>query len=221
MAGVALGTAVLAGFFLRRPVKLLLGSADPRRSLAFVCMVVLSAVGLSCLLLAATLTASAQLWPLLFAVPPSAAFVWFESRGESRVAAAELAGAIAFSVIPAALASLAGWRPAAALALAVIMAGRFLPTVMTIRAYLRRNKGQAVSAGPALAASTAAVMVAVLLACAGLAPWTATAVMVLLLVRTWVLLGPLQPRAAASRVGVAESILGGILVIVLALSWNR
>jgi hypothetical protein len=220
-AGDALGAAVLAGFLLRRPLKLLLGGVDPRRSPAFFCAVVLGAVALSCLLLAATLVASAQLWPLLLAVPPGAAFVWFESRGESRAAAAELAGAIAFSVIPAACATLAGWTPAAALALAVIMAGRFVPTVMTIRAYLRRNKGQAVSAGPALAASTAAVMVAMLLAHAGLAPWTATAVMVLLLARAWVLLGPLQPRVAASRVGVAESALGGVLVIVLALSWNR
>jgi hypothetical protein len=220
-AGGALGAAVLAVFVLRRPLKLLLGGTDPRRSLAFLCAVVLGAVALSCLLLAATLVAPAQLWPLLLAVPPGTAFVWFESRGESRAAAAELAGAIAFSVIPAACATLAGWTPAAALALAGVMAGRFVPTVMTIRAYLRRNKGQAVSAGPPLAASTAAVIVAVLLARAGQAPWMATAVMVVLLVRACVLLGPFQPRVAASRVGVSESVLGGVLVIVLALIWNR
>jgi hypothetical protein len=147
--------------------------------------------------------------------------VWFDSRGGSREAAAEFAGSIAFAAIPAALAALAGWPMDAALAAAVIMAGRSVPAVMTIRAYLRRNKGQPVAIAPAVTASAAAVLAAVLLAHVGLVPWTATTVMALLLVRTGLLLGPALPRLAATRVGIAEAVLGGILVIVLGLSWIR
>ncbi len=221
-AGAALSGAVLAGFFLRRPLKLWLGGgADPRRPRAILCVVILAVMAIVGLMLAAILAAPARLWPLLLAVPPGAAFVWFDSRGESRAAAAEFAGSVAFAAIPAALASLAGWPMDAALAVAVAMAGRSVPAVMTIRAYLRRNKGQPVSIAPALTASAAAVLAAVLLAHAGLVPWTATVVMVLLLARAGLLLGPARPRLPATRLGIAESVLGGILVIVLGLSWIR
>jgi hypothetical protein len=221
-AGGALEISVLAGFFLRRPLKLWRGGdADPRRPLALLCVVILAVMAVVGLLLAATLAAPARLWPLLLAVPPGAAFVWFDSRGASRETAAEIAGSIAFAVIPMALASLAGWPAEAALAVTAVMAGRSLPTVMTIRAYLRRKKGAIVSSGPALALSGAAVIVVVLLAHTDLAPWAAAVAMMLLLVRAWILLGPVRPQFPATRLGVAESVLGGVLVIVLALSWIR
>lgn len=261
-AGAAL--ALLAGFFLRRPVKLLLGrtfhiqheskvvpvtwsrgalaavdrpyatgasrpqeapersgAAEPRRSVALACVAVLGSVMVVGLALAAVLSSLGQLWPLLLAVPAGATFVWFDSRGESREAAAELAGSLAFAAIPAAFATLSGWPPAPALALAAVMAGRSMPTVMTIRTYLRRQKGQTVSAGPALTASAVAVAGTVLLARADLAPQAAAAGMMILLIRAGALLGPLHLRASARKVGVAESVLGGILVAVLALSWIR
>ncbi|MFA5058428.1 MAG: YwiC-like family protein [Opitutaceae bacterium] len=221
-AGAALAVAVLAGFFLRRPVKLLLGgSADPRRPQALSALILLGTTAAASLALAAVLSSLGQLWPLLPAVPAGAAFMWFDARGESREAAAELTGALALAMIPAAFATLAGWPPAPALALAAIMAGRSVPAVMTIRTYLRRQKGQAVSAGLALAASAAAVAGAMLLARADLAPRASTVVMAALLIRTGVLLGPVRPQLPASKVGVAESVLGGILVIVLALGWIR
>ena len=221
-AGGALAFSVLAAFFLRRPLKLWLGGgADPRRPQAFLCVVILAAMGMVGLILAAILAGPARLWPLLLAVPPGAAFVWFDSRGESREAAAEIAGSIAFAAAPAALASLAGWPADAALAVAVVMASRSVPAILTIRAYLRRNKGLPVSIAPALTTSVAAVLASALLARAGLAPWTATVVMILLLVRAGLLLGLARPRLPANRVGIAESVLGGVLVIVLALSWIR
>jgi YwiC-like protein len=217
-AGGVLAASVLAGFFLRRPLKLLRGGGiDPRRPLAWGCVAILSVVAAAGLLGAVACSAPARLWPLLVAMPAGLAFLWFDSRGESRVAAAEMAGVTAFATVPAALGSLAGWTPSVALALAGLMACRSVPTVITIRAYLRRCKGQPAPVGTALAASAAAVIVAIVLAHAGLASWAAVPVMVLLVVRTWFLLGPLKPRLPATTVGRIESVLGVLWVLVVAL----
>jgi hypothetical protein len=217
-AGGALAASVLAGFFLRRPLKLLWGGgADSRRPLAWGCVAILSVVAGAGLWCAAAWSTPARLWPLLAAMPAGLAFLWFDSHGESREAAAELAGVATFAAVPAALGSLAGWTPSAALALAGLMAGRSVPTVMTIRASLRCSKGQPVPVGPALAASAAAVVVSIVLARVGLASWAGVPAMALLLVRAWFLLGPLEPRLPATTVGKIESILGGIWVLVVAL----
>lgn len=222
IAGGALAVSVLAGFFLRRPLKLLSGGGvDQRRPLAWGCVAILGVVAGAGLLCAAAWTAPARLWPLLAAWPAGLAFVWLDSRGEARAAAAELAGVVAFAAVPAALSLLAGWAPSAALALAGLMAGRSVPTVITIRAYLRRQKGQLVSVWPALAASIAAVVAVIILARAGLASWTATPAMALLLVRSWSLLGPLEPRLSATTVGKIEVVLGGLWVLLVALGAAR
>jgi hypothetical protein len=172
-------------------------------------------------LVAAVLAAGpTRLWPLLLAAPPGMMFLWLDSRGESRAAAAEIAGAAAFAAMPAALAAAAGWPAMRAVALAIVMACRSVPTVMTIRAFLRRRKGVAVAVGPALIASAAAIVATGFLSWADLAPWIAPVVMGLLLGRAGFLLGRPQLGVSATRVGIAESAVGGILVLVLALSWS-
>ena len=171
VAGAALAAAVLAGFFLRRPLKIFLGgTGDDRRPAVFGAVVGLGVLAVAALALAAMLTAPSRLWPLLPAALAGAVFAWFDSRNEGREAAAELAGASAFAFVPAALAAAAGWAPAPALALAAVMAGRSVPTVMMVRAYLRRLKGQPVSRLPAVAASFAALAGFILLMRAHLAP---------------------------------------------------
>ncbi len=220
--GAALGAAVLAGFFLRRPVKLVAGGAvGVRRPLALGCAIALALAAATALGIAAALVGPARLWPLLLAVPPGAAFVWLDARGVARAFGAELAGACAFAAVPAGLASAGGWPGMSALALAAVMAGRSVPAVITIRAYLRRQKGEPVAVAPAVSAALAAVVAAALLAGAGRAPWTAPAVMVIFLIRTAALLVWPAPRWSARRVGLVESALGSVLVIVLALSWFR
>ena len=48
---------------------------------------------------------------------------------------------VPFAVLPAAFATLAHWPTTPALALAVVMLARNFPTVLTVRTYLRLNKG--------------------------------------------------------------------------------
>ena len=220
IAGSVLGAAVVAALFLRRPWRLLLaGGNDPRRRLAAGCVLVLGAAAAAGAAGAAALASPVRLWPLLAALPPAALFAWLDSRGEARAAGAELAGVCAFAIVPAAIATAGGWPAVPAFALAAVMAGRSIPAVMTIRTWLRRNKGEAVAAAPALLASTAAPAAAGLLAAAGLAPWTAPWIMAVLLARTAILLGPWHLHWPARRLGIAESALGGLAVVIWAMGW--
>ncbi len=141
--GTALATAALAGFFARRPLKAALvpDPIDHRRA-ARESLVMLSALAVTGLFEAIVLGGPAALWPLLLAVAPGGLFVYFDAQNNSRAAAAELAGSAAFALVPAALATFAGWSAPAALALTVIALARSIPTILAIRTYLRLNKQQ-------------------------------------------------------------------------------
>jgi len=219
-AGVGIAAAAATGMLLRRPLKLLAGDrSETRRPETIGAVMVLGLVAAAGVAAAAWLGGPERLWPLLLAMPPGLLFLWLDNRGEARAAAAELAGTAAFALVPAAIATSAGWTAGRALALAVIMASRSVPAVVTIRTFLRRRKGQAVSPVPALAASAAAVLAAGVVAGTGLGPWVAVAAMAVLFGRAAWLLGRPPVGVSATRIGVAESVIGGILVVFLALSW--
>lgn len=220
-AGGALAVAALAGFFLRRPMKLLLsGKSDSRQPLALVCVISLALLALSGLLLAARFGAAGGLWPLLPAALAGAVFAWADRRNEARQGAAEVAGAVAFGLLPAAFAALAGWNFPAALALAAMSITRSVPTVLTVRACLRMAKGQEFSALPAVAAAVAGTGLMAWLAAQHLAPWMAVVFAVIFAGRTlWLLLG--RPQIIARQIGIAEAVLGGLMVLVLAWTWGR
>jgi hypothetical protein len=220
LPGAALAVAVLAGFFLRRPLKVLLGTGDdPRHAPALAATLILGTLALVGLT-AAAMAGWTHLWPWLLVVPPGLVFLRSEARGESRQAVAEAAGTLAFAVVPVALASVAGWGAAPALALGGVMAGRSLPTVLMLRAYLRRRKGESISGWPVWLAAAAALVASGLLARVGLAPWTVPAAFLVLLVRTGIMIGPWAPEIAATKIGIAESVLGAVLVIAIAVSWH-
>ena len=219
--GAALGAGVVAAFFIRRPLHLLLVHPnDPRRPIARASIAVLGSLAAAGVLVAAALRGVDCLWPLLFAIPLGAGFLALDARGESRQAPAEITGACALALLPAALASAAGTPAPEALAMAAIMGARSVPAVMTIRAFLRRQKGEAVSVWPPLAMSAASVIAAAVLFRSGLAPVITVFAMVIFFARAWVLLGFGLVRVRATRLGIAESVLGGILVAAWALSWK-
>lgn len=221
LPGAALGIAAAGAFLLRRPFKLALGSASqpPRPGARSVCVVVGGCSALA-LLAAAVLGGLPTLWPLLLALPPGALFLYFDRQNEMRAAAAELSGSAAFAVLPAAFATLAHWPAPAALALAAVMLARNFPTVLTVRTYLRANKGgEANPLWPILAATLALAGVAAL-ARAHLAPWTAAGLGTVLLARTLFFVTPLRPAWPARRVGFIEAGLGVAYVGLIALSWR-
>lgn len=221
VAGAALALAAVSGFFLRRPLKLALAAKpDARQPLALVCVTALTLAGLSALILAARLGAVGGWRPLLPAALAGMVFMWCDGRNGAREGAAELAGAVAFALLPAAFGALAGWSLAASLALAAIMLVRSVPTVLTVRASIRIRKGRPHVITPARLTAGAGIFLVAWLVSLQLAPWLALGFALLLAARTaWLLLW--RPQLTARTVGIVEAVLGVLLVLVLALTWNR
>lgn len=220
-AGGALALACVAGFFLRRPVKLVLcRKPDPRRALAFSCLVIFGLVALAGLVLAARFEGPEKLWPLLPAALAGGIFVWFDSQNEARENAAELAGVVTFGILPAAFGALAGWTAVEAVALALVMLARSMPTVLFARTYMRRRKGQLVSRAPALLAAVGALLLTVGLVGWRFAPWPALAFVVLMAVRAgWLL--TTRRKYAPKTIGYSELVMGLAMVLTVALTWSR
>ncbi len=219
-AGAALALAAVSGFFLRRPMKLLLSrKSDPCQPLAARSLAILLLTGLTGLLLAVRFGAAGGWWPLLPAALAGMVFAWCDNRNEAREGAAEIAGVVSFSLLPAAFGALAGWSVVASLALAAIMLVRSVPTVLTVRTSIRIRKGRPFVIAPALLTAGAGVFLIAWLAALRLAPWLALVFSLILAARTaWLLLW--RPQLTAKTVGITEAVLGGMIVVVLALAWK-
>ena len=221
-AGAALAVAGVAGFFTRRPLKLAVTSplSDSRRTCArrwaalFICVV------LAALAASAALGPPHALWPLLVAVPFAAAFLWYDLRQAMRETQAELAGCIAFALLPATFATLAGWPWRPAMGLAGLALARSVPTVLTIRTYLHVRKGLPGRASLAVAVAALAVIALALLAAQRLVPWAAPVLATLMLARTAFLTTSCRPIYTARRLGIIEAVLGVFYVGTLALAYR-
>ncbi len=219
-AGGALVVAAVAVFFLRRPLKLVLsGKSDPRTPLATGIVLVLSMLAIASLFLAVALGGIKHLWPFVPAAIAGIGFAWFDSRNEGREGATELCGAIAFSILPATFGTLAGWNLMNSIALATVMLVRSVPTVLFVRAYLRRNKGYAINLTPAFTAAGIGVCLTAWLVFSRLAPWPALAFASFLTARTFWVLGS-NRRFTAKKVGIVEMTFGVVMVFTLAVTWK-
>jgi len=220
-SGGFLALAAVSGFFLRRPLKLLLQArADDRRPLAMICVTGLIFLAILGLTLAAVLGTLPAVWPLIPAAAAGFGFAWFDSRGENRAGSAEVCGALAFACLPAALAMLAGWTPAAALALTAIMLARSVPTVLLVRTLLRRAKGQPVKAAPAITINLLATGSLLFLALRSWMPWLPAIISSLLLARAFWYLSSARLPLTARKLGILEMMLGIVVVLTAALSWH-
>lgn len=219
-AGGALSVVALAGFFARRPFKACFAPAATRRHEAGQAVLIFSALGVAGLSVVLVPGGIAPLWPLLLATPLGGLFAWFDAQNGSRVAAAEVAGSAAFALVPAALATLAGWSAGPALALAGLALARSVPTVLTVRISLRLSKGE--NAGfllPLLTATAAAVGLTVLGAFRVLPVWAALPAWVLLARTLW-FASPGRPAWPARRIGMFEAVLGLAYVAAIAAAYG-
>lgn len=219
-AGGALAFAAVAVFFLRRPLKLLSsGKPDPRIPLASGVVIALSTLAAASLFLAVVFGGTKNLWPLIPAAMAGIGFAWFDSRNEGREGAAEMCGAMAFAVLPATFAKLAGWSVTESAAIAIVMLVRSVPTVSFVRTYLRRNKGHAISPAPAFVAAGLGWFLTAWLVFMHLAPWPAVALAAFLAARAfWVLAG--NRRFSAKKIGMIELAFGIVMVLTLAVTWK-
>jgi hypothetical protein len=220
--GVALAVAVIAAFFSRRPLRTAVTDARAERRTA--ARRALDACGVVALVggIAAIVTAGIawSLW-LLPTVLGGAVFLFFDLQKAGRESYAEVAGAAAFSWLPAAFAAAAGWPGAAAVALGLVMLARAVPTVLTVRSALRARKTGTHSAGLPVVAAILAVVVVAAFARAGLMPRTALGFVGLFAVRAVAWLVFPRTRLRASTIGMLEAALGVAFVLALAATWSR
>ncbi len=208
--GLFLAVAVIAGFFVRRPLKLAatIPADDCRRGPALLWAILFSGLALSCLGGAAIVGSWPALWPLLLGVPFGAIFLWFDLRNEMREAEAELSGSAAFALVPAAMATLAGWSAPATLGLAALMLTRSLPTVLTVRTYLRQAKGLRAHPVGALASAGGAFAIIAVLGLYAIVPVAGALLAAGLFLRTIIFVTPFRPAWPAKRVGLLEAAIG-------------
>jgi len=219
-AGGALATAAFAGFLARRPLKVALAPEfSERRCAARRTLVMLSALAVAGLFEAVVTGGWRPLWPLLLAAPLGGLFAYFDAQGDSRAAAAELAGSAAFAMLPAVFAVQAGWATAPALALAAVSLGRSLPTVMTVRTCLRLRKGESVDPTAPLLAAFAAGVVLLALALAHRVPPLIVVGAALLFARSAWFASARRPQWSARRFGISEAILGACFVALVAIAY--
>lgn len=207
-SALAVSILALACFFLRRPL----------RAGALGWILVLGAVALAPLAWIVLNSGLPLLWPLAAFAVFGGAFLLFERRGESRAAAAETLGSLAFACLPALAATLGGFGNRQACLLVLLAAARSVPTVILIRSVVRRAKGQKVGlAWPMLLIVFA--FAAVSTACAeGLLGGTAIAAQALMMIRAAMLASSAFPTPRPRTLGWSEAVLGLLYAVMAGLS---
>jgi hypothetical protein len=209
--GFALATATVAAFFARRPLRAAFGpdvSVGSARS-ALLLLSLCVGIGLG---EAGILGSVAALWPLLLCSPFLALFLRSDLRSDPRSLTSELAGSAVFALLPAAIATLAGWPPLPAIALAAVMAGRSLPTVVAVRSAVRIRKNQEPHRLLPVTAALGGLLLLVVLATHALAPWAAVGLGSLLLARSAFVVAPRLTPLSPRRLGSIEVVLGILYV---------
>ena len=233
-AGAWLAFAVLAAFFARRPLRIVFVDVSARRrAAARGPLIALALVAAGCFTAAIAIGGTAWLGWLAPIAIAGTVFLSFDLRAEGRAEVAEVAGAAAFALLPGALAALAGWRAPEAAALAFVMCGRSVPTVLCVRAVLRAQKiGEPLdrlgalswSNGRrfafALVAALLAVVVGAVLAHAGFVPRTVVGLLGFLAVRAVALLLFPRPELRPRTIGAMEAGLGVLFVTFAAVAWR-
>lgn len=221
VGGAWLALAVVGAFFARRPLRIACQDLSPdRRSAA---RGVLALCGALILLAAwAVVQVGGTAW-LVWLAPSAVAgsvFLVFDLRNAARTASAEVAGAVAFACLPGVFGVLAGCSPWEAGALAVVMCGRAVPTVLTVRAALRATKTGEGGAGPALACALVALVAGLFCAMAGWIGWVGPVGLAALAARSFGLLLFPRPVLRARTLGLIEAMVGLAFVVVVAAAWR-
>jgi hypothetical protein len=149
-------------------------------------------------------------WPLVVAGPVAAWQVRADLTRRGRQFPAEAAGAVAMGAAAPAIALAAGWEAATALALWAVAAGRGLPSILFVRAQIRRTRGEPAAPSAAHAAHGIALAALAGLAAADALPWAAVGALAALWL--WAGISLARPPVPARTLGWAQ-VLAGLLVV--------
>jgi hypothetical protein len=217
VTAIWISLAVIAAFLIRQPLKVLMitrkaGRTMPQAEFAskfFFYYSAVFAVGAAGTLVTAP---AVSFLPLIISVPLAAVPIYYDAVGKSRNLAPELAGAAAITSSAAVIALAGGWPITSALSLWVILACRWIPSILYVRSRLLLEKGKPFPIALPVALSAAAVIVTGALAYYDLGPRGVVLVMAILLVRSAIGLSPYSKRRKAMQIGVLEVIFGSITV---------
>ena len=220
-AGAGLALATVGAFLARHPFKIVAGDRRRGRRFARTPVAERFTILYACVALAgfafALLKAQgfAFLLPLALAAPLALVQLWEDAAGRSRGLLPELAGSIAMGSVAASIALAGGASWTLALGLWVVLAARFVPAILYVRARLDVLHGKAESRLPSLVAHAAALAIVAALAYARVLPLLAVVVMALLLARALYGFARQWP-STAKRVGFGEIAFGALTVIAVA-----
>jgi hypothetical protein len=219
-AGFSLGVGAFAAFLTRRPFKVALaqsGSGDSTRTRVAVAFFGgYALVAAAAFLVALSLSGLPPLTPLLCALPFAGVFLAYDLRNQSRTWQAELAGAVAFAMVTAAIAIAGGWAAATALALSAVLVARNVSSILYVRNRIRLERGKPYDSAVVWIVHTATLLAIVGLVGFGLLPWLAALPFVVLLGRAVIGLSVYRRSVTVKRIGFAELGYGILTVLAVA-----
>lgn len=213
--GAAFAAAGLALFLMRRPWQVATQGRDRARvALARRVLVALGALVLLAIGGAVAEAGRALLAVLTLAALAGGCFAWADARRQARGVMAEVAGASCFAAWAAGVVLCAGrgdgWG--AALVVGAFAWSRALTSILPVRVFVRRRKGQRVSATVALSVAGACAIVGI--STVGVVhSWVPALWLVVFLLRTLWLVGPQRPAWSARTLGITEAVVGAAAMI--------
>lgn len=219
--GVALAT--FATFLTRRPLRMAFADWKHDRHLERTTLAARSVVALGFLaligLILTFVTASDPFWwPLVIAAPMVLVQLRLDLANRGRELLPELLGPIALGAAAPMiiLAEGFGWR--IALGAWLVLVARIVPSVLLVRAQLRRAKHQKFSTAPTTMSGIAAVAGVAGVAAGGWAPWAS--VVAALMVSLWGFVSMDRPPVPAKTIGWTQMIVGLTVVLAFALGYH-
>ena len=221
LAGAGLALATVGAFLARHPFKIVAG--DRRRGRRFArtpyaerFTLVYAAAAVVGLGVAVYASADyAFLLPLAAAAPLAGLQLWYDAAGRSRGLLPELAGSLAMGSVACSLAVAGGAGWPLALGLWALLAARFVPAIIYVRARLDELHGKEPARWPSLLAHAAAHAFVVALAAYGFLPWVAVLMTAVLFGRAAYGFARRWPSTARG-VGFGEIAFGALTVVAAA-----
>ena len=216
-AGAGLALATLGAFLARHPLKIVAG--DRRRGRRFArtpyaerFTLLYASVALAGFVLAVFAAKEyAFLLPLASAAPLASVQLWYDAKGRSRGLLPEVAGSLAMGSVACSMALLGGAGWPLALGLWALLAARFVPAILYVRARLDVLHGKESARLPSLLAHVLALAATTALAAFNVLPWLAAAMTGVLLARAAYGFARSWP-ATARGVGFSEIAFGALTV---------
>lgn len=224
-AALWLALAVVLGFIARKPAKLAFAPAIPStRALQKPARLVLAAVSLSAAfsVVCAVLASRWQiLIPLAGCLPALVVLAVREQKGQNRTLVTELIATGLCSIPLFTIAIAANWPISAAFALGCVNLARAWPSLLYVRACLRRTRGETGQLMPALLAQMITPLLLTLLAHQHLIPTLVVSINIALSARAAFFLFTKRPPFTAKQLGIMEVVWGLLYIGLTALAYRR